>query len=84
MATFQRSEILHRLRAKVANGKPIVGGGAGTGLVTIRRDGVEVAGSPAANEGSFSEDMGKKASGSYTYEVCEHDGGQCDSDTVTF
>src|SRR6476646_3578966 len=29
---FSRAEILARLRAKVASGKPIVGGGAGTGL----------------------------------------------------
>src|SRR5579863_7135718 len=29
---FQRDEILTRLRAQVAAGKPIVGGGAGTGL----------------------------------------------------
>jgi predicted TIM-barrel enzyme len=32
MALFSRSEILSRLRAKVAAGQPIVGGGAGTGL----------------------------------------------------
>src|SRR5438046_3319001 len=32
MALFRRDEILARLRAKVAQGKPIVGGGAGTGL----------------------------------------------------
>jgi predicted TIM-barrel enzyme len=32
MALFSRSEILDRLRAKVARGQPIVGGGAGTGL----------------------------------------------------
>jgi predicted TIM-barrel enzyme len=32
MALFQRSEILARLRAKVAAGTPIVGGGAGTGI----------------------------------------------------
>src|SRR5215208_3985010 len=32
MALFQRSEILARLRAKVAEGKPIIGGGAGTGI----------------------------------------------------
>ena len=32
MALFQRAEILARLRAKVAAGKPIVGGGAGTGI----------------------------------------------------
>src|SRR5579864_403327 len=29
---FKRKEILDRLRAKVAAGKPIIGGGAGTGL----------------------------------------------------
>ncbi|MEX2561118.1 MAG: phosphoenolpyruvate hydrolase family protein [Pirellulales bacterium] len=32
MALFSRHDILARLRAKVASGKPIVGGGAGTGL----------------------------------------------------
>jgi predicted TIM-barrel enzyme len=32
MALFARQEILSRLRAKVAAGKPIVGGGAGTGI----------------------------------------------------
>ncbi len=32
MALFSRTEILDRLRAKVARGQPIVGGGAGTGL----------------------------------------------------
>lgn len=32
MALFRRDDILKRLRAKVAQGKPIVGGGAGTGL----------------------------------------------------
>lgn len=32
MALFPRDEILSRLRDKVAKGKPIVGGGAGTGL----------------------------------------------------
>src|SRR5438876_6055280 len=32
MSLFQREEILARLRAKVAAGRPIVGGGAGTGL----------------------------------------------------
>jgi predicted TIM-barrel enzyme len=32
MALFRREEILARLRAKVASGKPIVGGGAGTGI----------------------------------------------------
>lgn len=32
MALFSRDEVLSRLRAKVAAGKPIVGGGAGTGI----------------------------------------------------
>lgn len=32
MSLFRRDEILQRLRAKVAAGQPIVGGGAGTGL----------------------------------------------------
>ena len=32
MALFRRDDILQRLRAKVAAGKPIIGGGAGTGL----------------------------------------------------
>jgi predicted TIM-barrel enzyme len=32
MALFQRPEILAKLRAKVAAGQPIIGGGAGTGI----------------------------------------------------
>jgi predicted TIM-barrel enzyme len=32
MSLFQREDILSRLRAKVAEGRPIVGGGAGTGI----------------------------------------------------
>ena len=32
MALFSRASILERLRAKIASGQPIVGGGAGTGL----------------------------------------------------
>src|SRR6187402_306819 len=32
MALFSRNEILARLRAKVAAGQPIIGGGAGTGI----------------------------------------------------
>jgi len=32
MALFKREEILERLRDKVADGKPIIGGGAGTGI----------------------------------------------------
>ncbi|MBW3542563.1 MAG: phosphoenolpyruvate hydrolase family protein, partial [Planctomycetes bacterium] len=32
MSRFSREQILERLRAKVAGGRPIIGGGAGTGL----------------------------------------------------
>ncbi|HVW39554.1 MAG TPA: phosphoenolpyruvate hydrolase family protein, partial [Pirellulales bacterium] len=32
MSLFKREDILARLRAKVAEGKPIIGGGAGTGI----------------------------------------------------
>src|SRR4051794_7561104 len=32
MTAIPRAECLHRLRAQVAAGKPIIGGGAGTGL----------------------------------------------------
>src|SRR5499425_1710768 len=32
MPRFTRQQILERLRAKIAQGQPIVGGGAGTGL----------------------------------------------------
>src|SRR3954468_10574139 len=32
MALHKRSDILARLRAKVASGQPIIGGGAGTGI----------------------------------------------------
>ena len=32
MALFKRSDILQRLRDKVAQGRPIIGGGAGTGI----------------------------------------------------
>jgi predicted TIM-barrel enzyme len=32
MSTFTREQCLHRLRAQIASGRPIIGGGAGTGL----------------------------------------------------
>jgi len=59
-------------------------GGVGTGQVTITRNESAVSGSPTANDGVFSESMGKKASGSYTYVVCESDSSICASDTVSF
>jgi hypothetical protein len=59
-------------------------GGTGTEQVTITRGGVLVSGSPTANDGAFSEPMGKKVSGSYIYEVCEPNSDICASDTVSF
>ena len=59
-------------------------GGTGAGLVTIKRDDAEVSGSPTANDGAFSESLGKKVSGSFVYEVCEIDSGECASDTIQF
>ena len=35
MALFKRDDVLSRLKAKVAAGQPIVGGGAGTGFVRV-------------------------------------------------
>ena len=32
MSLFSRADILQRLRAQIAAGKPIIGGGAGTGI----------------------------------------------------
>ncbi|HWC90810.1 MAG TPA: phosphoenolpyruvate hydrolase family protein, partial [Pirellulales bacterium] len=32
MALFRRQDILARLRSQVAAGRPIIGGGAGTGI----------------------------------------------------
>ena len=32
MSLFQRKDILERLRARIAAGQPVIGGGAGTGL----------------------------------------------------
>ena len=55
-------------------------GGSGSATVTITRDGAEIAGSPTANDGQYSDLLGKKVSGSFTYEVC--DSGGCASDTV--
>ena len=62
------------------------GGGLGSGQVSVESN---VAGmiSPAAdNTGSFTHELGKKASGEHTYTVCElDDGGTCaDSDPVQF
>ena len=59
-------------------------GGSGTGTVTITENGSGVNGSPTVNDGAFSVSHGKKPSGTFDYEVCENDGGQCASDAVQF
>lgn len=58
-------------------------GGNGTGQVTIRRNGALVTGT-ASNNGSWSEELGKKVSGDYLYQVCENVGGACAEDTIQF
>jgi hypothetical protein len=57
-------------------------GGAGDATVTITRNGALVAGSPTANDGEFSDPIGKKISGTFEYIVC--DSGGCASDSVSF
>jgi hypothetical protein len=58
-------------------------GGNGTGQVTIRRNGALVT-DTANNNGSWSEELGKKVSGDYIYQVCENVGGACAEDTIQF
>jgi hypothetical protein len=53
-------------------------GGSGSEFVTISK-GIEVIGSSIANDGSYTDSLGKKVSGSINYEVC--DSGGCASDT---
>ena len=57
-------------------------GGVGDPTVTITRNAVPVAGSPTANDGEFSDPIGKKVSGTFEYIVC--DSGGCASDSVSF
>jgi hypothetical protein len=57
-------------------------GGVGDATVTITRNTVPVAGSPTANDGEFSDAIGKKVSGAFEYMVC--DSGGCASDSVSF
>ena len=57
-------------------------GGVGDATVTITRNALPLAGSPTANDGEFSDQIGKKVSGTFEYEVC--DSGGCASDSVSF
>ncbi len=54
--------------------------GATTADVVITRNGATIA--TTANDGFHTDNIGKKGSGSYTYKVCETNGGPC-SNTVT-
>jgi hypothetical protein len=58
-------------------------GGNGTGMVAIQRNGVLVIPS-TDNDGSWSENLGKGVTGSYTYRVCENSGGACAESTIKF
>jgi PKD repeat protein len=46
--------------------------------VTIYRDGVPIA--TTANDGSYTDNLGKKARGTFTYQVCETDGSVCSNE----
>ena len=49
----------------------------------ITRNGATVTTTP--NDGSYTDNIGRKGSGSFTYKVCEAGGGACSSTvTVTF
>ena len=57
--------------------------GATTTAVDVRRDGAVVA--TTANQGSFTDNIGSKGGGSYTYRICEAGTDTCSaSRTVTF
>ena len=62
----------------------LIWSGFEAGEVSITRNGSPVGGSPTANDGSHTDELGKKVSGSYNYVVCETDGSPCASDTLQF
>jgi hypothetical protein len=57
--------------------------GSGTGTADIYRGGTLIA-ENTANDGSYTDDLGKKPSGDYTYQVCEDDTGDCADAMVSF
>ena len=57
--------------------------GSGTGTVDIMRGTTTIANN-TANDGAYNDNLGKKAAGDYTYEVCEDDTGDCASAIVSF
>jgi len=59
--------------------------GATTPNVTIIRNGQPIAASPVPNTGAYTDNIGGKGGGSYTYQVCESGGSVCSNlTTVTF
>jgi hypothetical protein len=54
--------------------------GATTGSVNIYRDGALI--TPTANDGAYTDRIGNKGGGSYTYEACETGGGDCSNEAV--
>jgi CARDB protein/matrixin len=59
--------------------------GATTATVIITRNGQPIAASPVPNSGAYTDNIGTKGSGSYTYQVCESDLSACSNlATVTF
>ena len=59
--------------------------GATTPNVTIIRNGQPIAASPVPNTGAYTDNIGGKGGGSYTYQVCESGGSACSNlTTVTF
>lgn len=57
--------------------------GTAGGTVSITRNSEPIA-SDVADDGVFTDDLGKKPGGSYSYEVCENDTGECARDSVSF
>ncbi|MDH4002634.1 MAG: hypothetical protein OEU52_15395, partial [Xanthomonadales bacterium] len=60
-------------------------GGLGTGQVSVSHNVSGTLTAATDNDGAFTHELGKKASGTHTYTVCELDnGGTCTSDSVQF
>ena len=69
-----------RYKVKGAQHVDLTWSGAGTADVIVSRNGTPIATTP--NDGAYTDRIGAKGGGSYTYQACETDGGAC-SNTVT-
>jgi PKD repeat protein len=59
--------------------------GATSTNVDIKRDGVTITPTPTPNDGAYTDNIGNKGGGSYTYQVCEAGTDTCSATvTVTF